>query len=177
MIKIKDKLKKVLYTAKAAKTIKSALEDAVGQDIDLTGVDLYAEDLRGVYLFGAVLVDAELTYADLSGANLTNADLTGANLTKADLTGADLTGADLTDVNLTGVDVRRATLGGAVKHRKKTTQKSITQQPKQASPEEPVQSYKMGSMTQRNFDPRINKLREHVRKIVREEVRRYKAGK
>jgi hypothetical protein len=81
MIEIRSRYgDKVIYTAKDAKDVRSAVEEAARAGANLTD---------------AYLTDAYLRGADLRGADLTGADLTGADLTDANLRGADLTGADL----------------------------------------------------------------------------------
>jgi uncharacterized protein YjbI with pentapeptide repeats len=86
-------------------SLKSAVEEAVRQRIDLSfanleeadlyRADLYGMDLHGADLRGAHLYKANLSRTNLSGADLSRADLSKANLYKADLTGADLSGAGL----------------------------------------------------------------------------------
>jgi hypothetical protein len=93
--------------------IRTALEKAVTDgvnlsDADLTnanlsGADLTYANLAGIYLCSANLVGAFFVCADLFGADLSNANLSGADLFGADLTNANLSGADLSGVNLCGV--------------------------------------------------------------------------
>ena len=47
MIEIKSLSGRVLYTAKSAADVRTALAEAVGRGADLRGADLYGADLRG----------------------------------------------------------------------------------------------------------------------------------
>jgi hypothetical protein len=114
MIEIKSRWNdRVLYTAKDAKDVRAAVEEAVRRDANLTCAYLTDANLTCAYLTDAYLTDANLTCANLTGANLTGANLTGANLTCANLTDANLTDANLTDANLTCANLTGANLRGA----------------------------------------------------------------
>jgi len=103
---------KVLFSAET-KSLKLAVEMAVGKKANLCGANLSGanlcganmreSDLRGANLWGAYLREANLRGADLRGA-----DLCGANLRESDLRGANLRGANLWGANLRGADLREA---------------------------------------------------------------------
>jgi uncharacterized protein YjbI with pentapeptide repeats len=125
------------YAARARQFIAEAMSaeprgmlmaGAVGQDLNLRGVDLSdmalndadlsRTDLRDANLYGAVLRGANLRGANLHGVALAAADLTGASLCDANLSGADLSGANLNDArcrgaNLSGAHLEEAYVGGA----------------------------------------------------------------
>lgn len=69
-------------------SMKTALEAAVNDSVDLSY--------------------ANLRWADLRGARLKGADFFQADLLEASLFGADISEADFTDANLEGVDFRLA---------------------------------------------------------------------
>ncbi|MBB5955061.1 WD40 repeat protein [Saccharothrix tamanrassetensis] len=75
--------------------------------LELSGVDLRANDLSTLDLRGA-----NLSGADLSGQRLVNKDLSGANLANANLTDVRMFGGDLTGATLTGSRWHRAALLG-----------------------------------------------------------------
>jgi hypothetical protein len=104
---------KVLYVAKGAADIRTALQEAVERGANLTGANLTGAYLRGAYLRGANLRDANLTGAYLRGAYLTGAYLRGAYLRGAYLRDAYLRGADLRDAYLRGAYLRGADLRDA----------------------------------------------------------------
>ena len=114
MIEIKSRWgDRVLYTAKNAQDVRSAVEGAVSSGADLRGADLSRANLRGADLRGADLSGADLRGADLSRANLSGADLSGADLSRANLSGANLSGADLRGADLSRANLRGADLRGA----------------------------------------------------------------
>ena len=84
----------IIYTTNAP-DLKSAVEQAVKEGVNLSGADLYEANLSGANLSGSNLYLAYLSGANLSGANLSGADLSGADLSRAYLFGANLSGADL----------------------------------------------------------------------------------
>ena len=104
----------VLYTAKDAKDVRAAVEDAVG-----SGAPLYGAYLREAYLGGANLYRANLRGADLRGAYLRGASLREADLSEAYLREAYLRGANLSGANLRGANLYRANLRGADLYRAK----------------------------------------------------------
>jgi len=65
---------KVLFSAET-KSLKLAVEMAVGKKANLWGADLREADLSGANLWGADLSGADLRGANLRGANLGGADL------------------------------------------------------------------------------------------------------
>jgi hypothetical protein len=79
----------ILYTTQIADSdqypIRTALERALANGVNLSGADLS---------------DLNLSYADLANANLSGAYLSGTNLTGANLYGANLYSVDLTNANL-----------------------------------------------------------------------------
>ena len=77
----------IIYTTNAP-DLKSAVEQAVKEGVNLSGADLYEANLSGANLSGSNLSGADLSGADLSGADLSRAYLFGANLSGADLSGA-----------------------------------------------------------------------------------------
>lgn len=74
----------LIYEA-AHPSFKEALEDAVGININLTGVDLSGKDLQHINLDGI----------NLSNADFRNSNLTGANISEARLENCDFSGAAL----------------------------------------------------------------------------------
>ena len=119
---IKTSLGSVLFE-RESDSIKTAIELAVSENVNLIDANLIGANLRGADLIdanlsdanlrGADLIGANLRGADLIGANLRGADLIGANLSDANLRGADLIGANLSDANLRGADLIGANLIGA----------------------------------------------------------------
>jgi uncharacterized protein YjbI with pentapeptide repeats len=85
-------------------SIRSALEVAVEQ-----GVNLGRTQLSGAHLVGA-----DLRGANLRGARLRDASLNGVNLSHANLRAADLRDANFSDADLSGAKLRRARLDGAI---------------------------------------------------------------
>ncbi len=115
MIEIKSWINgKVLYTARNAADVKSALEEAIKSGAVLSGADLRDADLRDADLSGAVLRGAVLRDADLRDADLRDADLRGAVLRDAVLRDAVLSGAVLSGAVLSGAVLRGAVLRDAV---------------------------------------------------------------
>ena len=109
---------RVLYTAKTAKDVREAVEEArmrgaYLRDAYLRGANLGGADLRDAYLGGANLGGADLRGADLGGAYLGGADLGGAYLGGAYLRGAYLGGANLGGAYLGGANLGGAYLRGA----------------------------------------------------------------
>jgi len=104
---------KVLYAAKTAKDVRSAVIEARRGGADLGGANLRGANLGGANLGGANLWGADLGGANLWGADLGEANLGGANLWGADLGEANLGGADLGGANLRGANLGEANLGGA----------------------------------------------------------------
>jgi hypothetical protein len=117
----------ILYTALVEDDdpypIRTALERALADDVNLVGVNLVGANLADASLTranlsNAYLRSANLGGADLSSANLCNVDLRsanlgGADLSNANLSGANLSGTDLVDANLAGAYLRNANLCGA----------------------------------------------------------------
>jgi len=92
---------------------------AVGQPVQLQGVDLReavlsGSDLEELELSGALLERAALAGARLCGSRLVGTDLRRADLRETNLTGANLAKADLRGANLKGATIDRAWLQGAV---------------------------------------------------------------
>jgi hypothetical protein len=77
---------------------------------DLSSANLTRANLSGAYLCFANLSDAYLSFANLSGADLSNADLSDANLYRADLRGANLINANLVSADLSGVNLYGANI-------------------------------------------------------------------
>jgi hypothetical protein len=75
MIQIKSRWesRRVLYTAKDASDVHTALQEAVRSGADLSGAYLSGAYLSGADLSGAYLRSAQLRSADLSGAYLSGA--------------------------------------------------------------------------------------------------------
>ncbi len=65
--------------------LKEALDQAIVNDIDLTGIDLSRQDLRGINLDGISLRNANFTDCDLSGANMSEANFTRCIFSEARL--------------------------------------------------------------------------------------------
>lgn len=108
--------------------VRSAVEDALYNNIPLRNADLenaelqgsnlcYADlrgsRLRGANLKGVNLKKADLTEADIRCANLRYANLKSSVLYKADLTSADLRDTNLQDASLQGAQLEEADLRGA----------------------------------------------------------------
>jgi hypothetical protein len=127
IIEIKSRWASVLYTVLVEDddryTIRTALEKAVADGVNLSGADLAGANLAGADLTNvnlvdadlvrANLVDADLSGANLAGANLAGANLRGANLANANLTNANLSSAYLVDADLFGANLFSANLSGA----------------------------------------------------------------
>jgi uncharacterized protein YjbI with pentapeptide repeats len=95
--------------------LRTCLEPAVAEGVDLSGVDLGYANLLGAILSGARLEGAfmrgaHLEEADLWNANLQEAYLGMANLEAVSLVEANLQGANLHWANLRGADLSRANL-------------------------------------------------------------------
>ena len=100
-IEIKSVLGSVLFKLeKENNTIKDTVIEAVKNDANLRGANLYGANLCGADLRGADLCDANLRGANLRDANLRDADLSCADLRDADLRGADLRCAYLRNADL-----------------------------------------------------------------------------
>jgi hypothetical protein len=104
---------KVLYTAESAADVRTALEEAVKADANLSDADLSDANLRYANLRDANLSDANLRYANLRDANLRSANLRSADLRDANLRSANLGYADLGYANLRYANLRSADLGYA----------------------------------------------------------------
>ncbi|MCL4300572.1 MAG: pentapeptide repeat-containing protein [Anaerolineae bacterium] len=95
------------------------MERIMGNQPDLSWVDLREGDLRRavlteINLSHANLISTTLFWADLFEADLEGANLRGADLFMADLRGANLSGeANLARANLAGADLSQANLIGA----------------------------------------------------------------
>ncbi len=108
---------KKIYDSKA-KTIRGAIEEAVANNIDLTGADLRKANLKNASLdglkapkscfWGANLACADMAGADLDGSDLRNTALGGACLAHTSLQKTDLQGAYFSHTIL-----ENANLGGA----------------------------------------------------------------
>ena len=79
-IKIRNRFDLSVIFECEADSMKSAVELAIKQKINLSGANLSWADLSGADLYGADLSRANLSWAILSGAILFGADLSGANL-------------------------------------------------------------------------------------------------
>ena len=90
MIEIKSVYGDVLYVAKNAQDVRSAVEEAVRNRADLRSANLYSANLCSADLRSANLYSADLRSANLRSANLYSADLRSANLYSADLRSANL---------------------------------------------------------------------------------------
>ena len=75
-------------------SIRHTVEEAVRQNISLSGADLRGTNLANANLANANLRDTNLANANLRDANLANANLRDANLRDANLRDAYLEGAD-----------------------------------------------------------------------------------
>lgn len=65
--------------------IKSTVETAIQEKIDLTGIDLTGMDLRNINLDGIHLANADFSNSDLSGANISEAKLESCDFSGATL--------------------------------------------------------------------------------------------
>ena len=72
MIEIKSVGGRVLYTAKDAKDVREAVQEAAKERADLAGANLARAYLAGADLAGANLAGANLARANLAGAYLKN---------------------------------------------------------------------------------------------------------
>ena len=86
-------------------SIRHTVEEAVRQNISLSGADLRFFNHKRVDLRGANLSKAKLNRANLSSVNLRGANLNGTNLRDANLSGANLIMADLRNANLIGANL------------------------------------------------------------------------
>lgn len=110
-LKILDDYGNVLHKAKAS-SIRSLVEDAVKDGVNLESAVLKNEDLSGL-----VLTEARLSYANLKGADLSNTNfrysrLKGTSFKKADLRGTDFEFACMHDADLRNTDLGRADFRG-----------------------------------------------------------------
>ena len=112
LITIKSKKGYTLYKDRG--TLKSVLEKAVKERVDLCGVFLKGANLCGANLQGACLKGANFCGSNLQCANLCKASLECADLIKANLQDADfsytsLEGVNLHEANIEGTDFSYAT--------------------------------------------------------------------
>ena len=108
---------KKLYESKA-RTIRTTLEEAVANDVDLTGADLRKANLKNASLdglkapkscfWGANLACADMAGADLSGSDLRNTALDGVCLAHTKLCKVDLQGAYFSHTILEDADLQGA---------------------------------------------------------------------
>ena len=105
---------RVLYVAKDAKDVRTAVEEAVRNRASLDRANLDGANLDGASLNEASLDEASLYGASLNGANLDGASLDGASLDGASLNRASLDGASLDGASLNGASLNRASLDGGV---------------------------------------------------------------
>jgi uncharacterized protein YjbI with pentapeptide repeats len=108
----------VIYIAKGAADVRTAVEEAVKndanlRDANLRDANLRNANLRNAYLAGANLGGANLRDANLRDANLRDANLRDANLRDANLRDANLRNANLRNAYLRGANLRNAYLAGA----------------------------------------------------------------
>jgi len=96
------------------KSIKSAVEYATSQHIDLSHADLRGARLCGASLDGLKAAGACLWGADLSGADIGLADMRGADLRRADLADACFAETDLSGVDARGAYFSRTIFEGAI---------------------------------------------------------------
>ncbi len=99
---------------------EATLNNAILQDVNISGSDLTKAKLIGANLTRAICNSTNLSGANLTKANFTEATLRGAKLkdavlknavlVEANLTAADLTSADLTDASLQGATLVEANL-------------------------------------------------------------------
>ncbi len=95
----------VLYESRKL-LIKDAVEEAVRNNVDLSGIDLRHAYLNNARLGGAKLQDACLWGANLSGADLTRACLFGADLRLCDMRGSYWQEANLSRADFRGAKIR-----------------------------------------------------------------------
>ena len=86
-IEIKSTVRKLLYTAENATDVRTALEQAVKEKVDLRYANLRSADLRYADLGYADLRSADLGSANLGSANLRYANLGSANTYQSPLWG------------------------------------------------------------------------------------------
>lgn len=86
--------------------VRSAVDAARGQAVDLSGRNMAGDDLTGLDLSGANLAGADLSGANLHGVKLVGANLTGARLVNADLTFAWFIKANFNHANLYGATLQ-----------------------------------------------------------------------
>lgn len=79
MVRIYNTNGRCLYTARQAKSMKQAVEEAVKHRISLHKANLCRANLKGANLFGARLAEADLRWSNLQGVNFCQADLSGAD--------------------------------------------------------------------------------------------------
>lgn len=100
------------------KTIRGALEEAVANNIDLTGADFRKANLKGASLDGlkapkSCFWSANLSCADIAGANLTGSDLRNAALDGACFSHTKLKKADLQGAYFSHTILEDTDMGGA----------------------------------------------------------------
>ena len=89
---------------------RQTIQLALGQQKDLTNIDLHGLDLSGFWLYGKVLDRANFERGILKGTVLVQANLKRARLIDAQLQKAYLGGARLERANLTGGKLNEANL-------------------------------------------------------------------
>src|SRR5574344_1256630 len=87
-------------------SIRHTVEEAVRQNISLSGADLRGADIRGTNLSCADLRGTNLRDANLASANLRDANLRNANIRNADLTHAYFGNTDFRDADLRDADLK-----------------------------------------------------------------------
>jgi uncharacterized protein YjbI with pentapeptide repeats len=103
----------VLFKSETARTLRTALAQAVAAGASLVNARLDGASLVNARLDGASLDGASLVNARLDGASLVNACLDGASLVNARLVNARLDGASLVNARLDGASLVNARLDGA----------------------------------------------------------------
>ena len=96
-------------------SLKEAIETALTDGIDLTGVDLSYQDLSGTNLDGREIREADFSHSNLNGANLSEARFTNCNFTNTSLFEAcfcysDITNCDFNEARFGMTDFAQAKL-------------------------------------------------------------------
>jgi serine/threonine protein kinase/uncharacterized protein YjbI with pentapeptide repeats len=112
IVTLKDTRGRVLYS-NTAPNVRTAVEEAIREHVDLAGVDLRGENLGLLTLKEQNFTGADFSQAFMSGCSLAGATLNHANLAGAVLNGAILSDASAPGACFAGCQLRGANMKGA----------------------------------------------------------------